>query len=106
MELTDGERELVAAVGFEEDICWLFKQRTGGSLRRLVGRDSEMEEIDVAGLVVASTSAEAEKVINDLQPGLGDRGYRLFWTELRQPNGLKERDGLCLIRSTDPSVFL
>jgi hypothetical protein len=101
MTLNADEKKLAAAIGFEEDVCDLVKELTGGVLERLTAVTEEYEQQDSNGISVRVDRQDVETVIARLQRQLTARGYRAFWSEVYESNGLKEGDEIAVLKSTD-----
>ena len=101
MPLTTGEKELAAAIAFDEDVCELVKKQTGGTLGRLSAFTEEYDARDANGLSVAVERQDVERLIVKLQPELAPRGYRAFWSEIRESNGLKKSEEIVVLKTTD-----
>lgn len=101
MLLTAEERNLVAAIGFDENVCELVKEQTRGTLNRLTALTEEYEAEDTNGLSVAVDRQVVEPVIGKLQPQLLPQGYRAFWSEMCEANGLVKSEEIALLKTTD-----
>jgi len=101
MPLTDDEKNLAAAIGFDEDVCEIMKEQTGCTLRRLTGFTEDYETENVDGLSVAVERQNVEPLMTNLQPQLTPRGYRAFWSEICESNGLKKSDEIAVFKTTN-----
>jgi hypothetical protein len=101
MDLTDAEKDLAVAIGFNEFICELVKQLTGGNLQRLMATTEDHEQEETNGLSVAVHRENVERIIGQLQPVLLPHSYRSFWSERYEPNGMKQTDEIVVLKTTD-----
>lgn len=101
MCLTESEKRLVAEIGFEEDIYDLLRQDAGRAWDRLEGLSDQHESHAVNGLSLSVAQGEVEPFFERVQPVLLSRGYRAFWSELHEPNGLKRSDEIAVVKGDD-----
>lgn len=106
MALTAVEKKLVGAVGFDEGVCKLLKQESGGSLTRLIRFTEQFDPVEAEGLAVKVPRAEAARIVARLQPQLLPRGYRLFWTGHYNRKGNGDGDAVALLKTTDETEII
>lgn len=106
MSLTAAERKLAAAIGFDEDVCEIVKDETGRTLQRLTAFAEEYEPEDTNGLSVSIDRQSVQPVIGKLQAKLVPRGYRAFWSEICETNGLKKSEEIAVVKTTDQYSIL
>lgn len=106
MPLSAAEKDLAAAIGFEEDVCETVKQHIGGTLERLTALNDEYESEPADGLSVAIDRQQVGALIGALQPELAPHGYRAFWSEIFEPNGLREGDEIAILKTSDPCFII
>ncbi len=102
LPLTAGEKQLAVAIGFEEQICQIVKQETGGSLERLQAINEEYELEPARGLSIAVDRKDVDALIAKLQPQLVPLGYRVFWSEALEADGRQKNDELAVLNTADP----
>ena len=49
---------------------------------------------------------EAQQLIGALHDELHNRGYRAFWSERHEPNGMKETDEVAVLKTDDPYAMI
>ena len=101
MALTARESELAAAIGFDEHVCELLKQRTGHTFDRLIEFNEQYEQQDAEGLSIAVERQDVEPCLVKLQSELTDHGYRAFWSEVYESNGAKTSDEIAVLKTVD-----
>lgn len=107
MALTPKERELAGLLEFDQDICLAVKKHTSSRLERLVGIDEAWKQAPAEGLSVAVKDGdEAEKVMDAIRPHLTPKGYRAFWSERRQPNGMRKGHEVAILKTADPFAMI
>ncbi|MGH9748892.1 MAG: DUF4253 domain-containing protein [Candidatus Polarisedimenticolia bacterium] len=97
--LTEADRALAAATGIPEPLLLTIKQ-SGGSLRRLEGRDEEDPLREAAGVTIDVAGARALPAVRRLQEAAGP-GFRVFLSERQYGIG-GAADQVSVLRTTDP----
>lgn len=101
MELSLAERLLAVETDFELDICRLIKQTARREIERLeVHSFKHSGQKLVDGLSILCNEDEVGEIIDNLQPKLLPRGYRIFWSNRYNPRGLS-REELIVLKTTD-----
>jgi hypothetical protein len=100
MELSLPERLLAVEVDFELDICRLIKQLARRELERIEIINFADQQIAVDGISILCNEDEVGEIIDNLQPKLLPRGYRIFWSNRRNFRGLT-REELIVLKITD-----
>jgi hypothetical protein len=97
MGFKNHESELLERLGFDVEVVELLKIESKAQLLPF-----EPEPGTVLGTAVRVSDGDAaEKFIKALQPRLLQKGYRLFWTNVRDAYGSKPDDAVALLHSTD-----
>ncbi len=106
MPLTPAENELAATIGFDPDVCDVVKRQTGGTLDRLTILTEDFEQRQADGLSVEVGRDEIERMIAFIQPQISQKGYRAFWSDTHESNGLKKSDVIAVLKTNDPYAIL
>jgi hypothetical protein len=96
---------LARDLGFELDICEMAASHGAVARATAVGPDGEVAP--GAGLSIAVNEGDAaERLMTKVQAQLVARGYRAFWSERVEENGMKESDEVVILRTTDPYAIV
>lgn len=101
MDLNAAENDLATVIGFDPFICGMVKRLAGGTLQRLMATAEDREQKEADGLSVAVQREDIERIIANLQAELLPRGYRAFWSERCEPNGLKQTAEVVVLKTID-----
>ena len=95
-----GPAALARELDFDVDVCELAASHGAVERAKAVGPDGEWEP--GPGLSIAVRDGEAaERLMTKVQAQLVARGYRAFWSERLEENGMKESDEVVILRTTD-----
>ena len=107
MKLTSDEIALARTIAFEEQVLSLIKELASSPLVRVVQADEDGGTGPGPGVSVAVKNGEdAEKLIDSIREPLASLGYRPFWSERHEPNGLKETDEVVVLKTKDPYAMM
>jgi hypothetical protein len=103
-EADAADRQLAADAGLDEAVVTLLRQHTANPFAPV------QPSPDVAGAgaavrgvsVAVANGAEAEALMEAFVPALAELGCGAFWSERREPNGMKETDEVLVLATQDP----
>src|SRR6516165_7979679 len=106
MPLTDAEKHLARAIGFDESVCELVKDQSRYPIERLVGFDDQFQRIEVEGLSSAVKHEDLGRIIGGLQLEIRPRGYRAFWSKIYEQDGRRRSDEVAILKTTDDRAII
>jgi len=106
MSLTDAEKQLARAIGFDESVCELVKDHSGCPIERLVGFDDQFQRIEVEGLSIAVKHEDLGRIIGGLQPEIRPQGYCASWSKIYERNGAERSDEVAILKTTDDRAII
>jgi|GEM_PF-3063456 len=107
MKLTADEIALARELKFDEEVCLLVKSQANKKLERLQETSESEDPQPGPGVSVAvKDGEEAEQLINALRDLLSKRGYRAFWTQRDESNGIEETDEVAILKTDDPYAII
>jgi hypothetical protein len=98
MPLTDGDRELAARAGIDETVVTLVRAQTENEFAPIQPPADAFRGFSVA----VKNGAEAESLMEVIVSGLAPLGCKAFWSERREPDGMKDTDEVLILKTDDP----
>ena len=99
MNNTPQDIALARDLGFNESVITVIKAHTDEPIDRLMTMNENGEHEPTAGLSVrVADGEEAERLLNAMRDPLAKLGYRAFWSERIEANGLKESDEIAVLK--------
>ncbi|HEY8751319.1 MAG TPA: DUF4253 domain-containing protein [Tepidisphaeraceae bacterium] len=107
MNNTPQDIALARDLGFNESVITVIKAHTDEPIDRLMTMNENGEHEPTAGLSVrVADGEEAERLLNAMRDPLAKLGYRAFWSERIEANGLKESDEIAVLKTSDPYAMI
>lgn len=98
MPLNDADRELAATAGIDEAVVALVRDQTESEFALIESAPGAMVGFSVA----VKNGSEAETLMDAVVPGLATLGFLAFWSERREPDGMKDTDEVLILKTDDP----
>jgi hypothetical protein len=93
MPLNDADRELAATAGVDEVVVALVREQTENELAPILPAPVSFPGFSVA----VKSGSEAESLMEAIVPGLASLGCKAFWSERREPGGMKDTDEVLIL---------
>jgi hypothetical protein len=94
----DADRGLAASAGIDEAVVALVRAQTENEFAPIQPAPDAFHGFSVA----VKNGAEAEALMEAIVPGLASLGYKAFWSERREPDGMKDTDEVLILKTDDP----
>jgi hypothetical protein len=98
MPLSDDDRELAIEIGIDEAIISLVRAQTENGFTPIESSPDAFRGFSVA----VKHGGEAESLMEAIVPGLAPLGCKAFWSERREPDGMKDTDEVLILKTDDP----
>jgi hypothetical protein len=106
MALTKAEKRLAAELGFDESVCKLVKQRTGGPLQRALAPNDKFEFVAANGISVALSREQVDSLLPRLRSELHQQRYAAFWSNQFDDRGIHKCEEIVVLNNMHEDEFV